>query len=496
MKKITIIFMISILFVVIGCSNSTVSPTTGNPTTLIPISNQSTTVDNSNMGLTQQMINEFSTQSVTIKFSYHLDSYQTEIIDALVDDFENLFPNVDIVAERSKDDSTVVSTYYQNYIGNNSADLILANQDYLAMLTTTFEPLESYVLSSATANGLNVGLNLNDYDLNLFTNFIGNDEYITFPYTRMTQLVFANQDILSSNEETLNAAGISVTNSGLLKHDSSLSLADLGVISSVLDDSLVLVIEKPNLTLETFLGQNDIPLINNNVYQIDVPNTTALMTSLRTLADSNVITLASDFEQNYSFQPFYDQETLLAVSDVESLRYMVVDMPFAVDILPMIETNQSGAFFYGSDFAINSSSSDAEKFYSWMFIRMATDLSYNYMDFCMDAGYSPIYKPSIYVDEQDYSYLLGLANDYLDNDGNPNWNNQDIVEWDYLVFALIQNAYSISRQNVYQHRVFPKVNTSEIENEINAFITFVDDVFYSTESIVSLTEELDESLNN
>jgi hypothetical protein len=312
----------------------------------------------------------------------------------------------------------------------------------------------------------------------------------------MTQLVFANQDILSSNEETLNAAGISVTNSGLLKHDLSLSLADLDVISSVLDDSLVLVIEKPNLTLETFLGQNDIPLINNDVYQINVTNTTVLMTSLRTLADSNVIALASDFEQNYSFQPFYDQETLLAVSDVKSLRYMVVDMPFAVDILPMIETNQSGALFYGSDFAINSSSSDAEKFYSWMFIRMATDLSYNYMDFCMDAGYSPIYKPSIYVDEQDYSYLLGLANDYLDNDGNPNWNNQDIVEWDYLVFALIQNAYSISRQNVYQHRVFPKVNTSEIENEINAFITFVDDVFYSTESIVSLTEELDESLNN
>jgi hypothetical protein len=235
-------------------------------------------------------------------------------------------------------------------------------------------------------------------------------------------------------------------------------------------------------------------LLNGSSYVINTQESRDFMSQIRTLSQTGVIDLAS----TYSSEAFNQEQTLLAVSDVESLRYMVTNSEFEVDIYPMIKLNDASEFFYGSDFAINDYSSDAEKLYSWLFIRYATDLSEHYLHFCINNGYSPIQKLTVLLEYNDYQNLLALFQDFYSSSGSPSWLGDDF-DWTTLHYATIQRMYQYMRTSIRPFMGFIDVNTNNITTKRNAWQDAMESILYDNElnsSFKSISVTLESILND
>lgn len=309
-------------------------------------------------------------------------------------------------------------------------------------------------------------------------------------------MIFANRSTLSANATALISGNIYVTNHGFISRTAGLTLDDLSVISSVIDDRTTLTLSVTNIIFETLMGQSNLSIYENGELSIDQTLTNTLMSSLRNLSNEDILHLASHFGNiSYTEIPFLDESTLFAVADAMSLRHMTSGATFDIDILPMINAGETGSVFYGSDFGINLNSSEAEKFYSWMFIRFMTDFENGYLSFCQDQGYTPIYDSNTYITNQTYVDFIQIAQDYISSEGNPGWTEED-SRWEKLYLSMIQLAYETNRQNIYV-RSFPSaVNSIKVKNNVDIFIDYFDSVFYSSDSIESLTADLVEELED
>jgi len=510
MKKVFVLVFISLfLFLLIGCEKtslsttviSTVSTTSGSnettttPTTATTTSELIETTVTTKASLSQSQVDLFSAESVTLELSYYLPSNHTEEFNLIIAAFEALYPNVDIVLQRELDSKGVASKFIMELGGNIASDLILTDQEYLSIASPEFEPLDYYIQSDAVLNDFPVGVNLENFETNLFSNYRINEGYVTFPFTRMTQLVFANSDLLATNKVALGNAGILISDSGYLMDGLGMDFDGLETIASVINDRTTFVIEMPYYTFPTWMGQTGITIFQDDEYFINQTNLIDLMAQIRDLSNNQIISLPSNFDDSYSSQSFNYEETVFASSGPDSLRYMIEYSTFKVDIYSMIQSENDGALFYGSDFAINENSSDIEKFYSWLFIRFATDLNQNYMKFCLDYGYSPIYKESIYEANDEYIDFLLIAEAYHGANGLPDW-TIDSSNWDNLDLSMVQFAYQMSRQNVFQRSFLLEVNTIAIDNNRIYWNDYADSVFYSNDNLESLSTSLEDDLND
>ena len=404
MKKILSVFIAGLLIIsLIGCDKtiSTTSNIDTETTTLTTsyiedtsttevVTTVQTTESSNEVELTQSIVDQYSSETVTLAFTYYLGTKQSERLETMITNFETLFPNVDIVSTRMDADRVVTGDFERDILGGVASELVLVEQKYLASISYSLEPLTKFMNSQASNNGLTVGVSIDDLELDMFTNFYGYSDYVSYPFRRLSQVIFANRDILAQNSTLLTNSGIQTSTNGFLSHQNSLALDDLLTITNVINDKYILTVELPEYTLEMMLGQIDESIFEDGAYKLDKVNIKNLMTKLRELSSEKAITLASYFDQSYTSTPFSELNTILAVSSSDSLRYMTDYTTFNLDVLPMFHVSNTKGMFYGSDFGVNKFSTDAEKFYSWLFIRYATDMAYDYMDLCLDFGYAHI----------------------------------------------------------------------------------------------------------
>lgn len=505
-KGFTIILLI-ILFTLVGCgltsqttettetTSSTSSPTTTNSETTTTTNTTATTTI-VETGLSQAVVDSFADESVTLELSYRLGTEQSAALELMITAFETEYPQVDIISTRESSDRTVATNILSGILGGQGADLILLDQVYLSsILANSLEPLDDYINSSSNLSGVDVGVEMTTIEENIFTNIIGINSTISFPFTRLAQVMFANRDALATNAQALSTAEVNVNSEGFISRNSQLSLTSLETISRVITDKTILTIERPNLMFETLLGQINVSIITDNEYSFNQAGTIDLMNNLRTFSNDNVLALAMNFEQEYTSSIFLDGDTLFAVSDSSSLSYMISGLDFNIDILPLAKAENSGSIFFGSDFGINSNSTDVEKFYAWMFIRFVTNLSSEYLNFCFDYGYAPIYKLSTFFLATDYTEMMTVLQEYATANGNPSWPLED-ERWNQVYLSMIQSVYMIYRSNIIERQFIPTINSTGVENKISYIDDYIEDIFYETGDIGNLTTSLIDDLNN
>ena len=504
MKKTLICFLFILMIVTfISChsltTNETTTQTESSSTSQTSLTNsipssQSTVTDHLIEGLSQAEVDLIKDETVTLNLSFYLGSNQTDDLIEMAADFEERYPNVTINLDRKQSDDSVVSEFKTNAFLSSKSDLILADQDYLALATPLFSPIEAYSLSHAEIDGHIIGIDETVIEEDYFSIYDLEDEKVTFPFTRKSQLIFANRDMMSQYATQLQTLDINVTNDGYLMSGFKLGFDDLQNIKTIYSSNPVLTLEDSYRTLSSWLYEINGSLLNGSSYVINTQESRDFMSQLRTLSQTRVIDLAS----TYSSEAFNQEQTLLAVSDVESLRYMVTNSEFEVDIYPMIKLNDASEFFYGSDFAINDYSSDAEKLYSWLFIRYATDLSEHYLHFCINNGYSPIQKLTVLLEYNDYQNLLALFQDFYSSSGSPSWLGDDF-DWTTLHYATIQRMYQYMRTSIRPFMGFIDVNTNNITTKRNAWQDAMESILYDNElnsSFESISVTLESILND
>ncbi len=509
-RKSLILFMLLVLFGLLACGTETSSTTTvtTSSTTTTTQSNSTTTTTRTQSdstttttattqtGLSQALVDSYADQTVTIEFSYRLGTAQSAALELMISAFEAEYPHVDIVATRESSDRTVATEFVTGILGGQGADLILLDQAYLAsILANSLEPLDDYLNSSASLSDFKVGVDLTKIEANFFTAIPEIESTISFPFTRLAQVMFANRDILADNAQALTNNGITVSDEGFISRTSQLSYSDLETIANVISDRAILTFERPNLMFETLLGQINVSKITDNSYAFNQIDTIDLMSSLRTLSNNNVLALASNFEEDYTSSIFLNEDTLFALSDASSLRYMTDGVGFNIDILPVVKAEESGSMFFGSDFGINTNSTDIEKFYAWMFIRFVTDMSSEYIGFCFDNGYAPIYNNLLFIQDIDYMQSMSVLQEFALANGNPSWSLED-ERWDEVYLSMIQSVYMIYRSNIIERTFILSINSTGVENKITHIDNFMEDVFYDIEDVSNLVTDLISSLNN
>jgi ABC-type glycerol-3-phosphate transport system substrate-binding protein len=477
MKKICLLMIVMLLgFTLVSCDN--ISP-----------SESTVEGETSNLTLTQTEIATYGDEEVTLEFNYHLNSSDTERIERMISAFEFAYPNVDIISRIASDAAAVSNDFIDGIMGGNTPDIILTEQSYLSLVTSGLEPINPYLNSLATYKGLDVGIPESDLEMNLFTNFLDNSSFLSFPYTRQTQIVYANIDILSQYADDLNTSGFPINSNGFIDNEEPLNFDKLDLINSVIDDKVILTLERPSLTFYTWLGQQEITWVNEDGYNFNQQKLYNLMQNIRSKSSLGVFGLAS----SYSSVPFVNGDTIFAISDASSLRYMQGSFP--IEILPMITSGEQGGMFYGSDFAISAYSSDAEKFFSWLFIRYMTDLDNGYLSFCLENAYTPIQAESLYESKSLYIDFLGFSSAFSDNENIPSWDLTD-AQWIDYYKSMIQVVYQSSRKNVYQRSFFDAVNVSDVERVTERWNQYIHDIFNTQTDIDLLTSSFEDNLNN
>jgi ABC-type glycerol-3-phosphate transport system substrate-binding protein len=510
-KKVLTISLFLILLVLVGCGITTTETTTSTTakaslsttsssqtttSTTTSTTTTTTTTITEQTGLSQALVDTFLDQSVTIELSYRLNTEQSAALELMISAFEEKFPHVDIVSTRESSDRTVATEFVTGVLGGQGADLILLDQAYLAsILANSLEPLDDYLNSSASVSGFKVGVDLTKIEENFFTSIPEIESTISFPFTRLAQLMFANRDVLADNAQALTNNGVTVSDEGFISRTSQLSYSDLETIANVITDQTILTFERPNLMFETLLGQINVSKITDNSYAFNQVDTIDLMSSLRTLSNNNVLALASNFQESYTSSIFLSEDTLFALSDASSLRYMTNGVDFNIDILPVVKAEESGSMFFGSDFGINSNSTDIEKFYAWMFIRFVTDLSPEYVGFCFDFGYAPIYNNLLFIQDIDYMQSMSVLQEYAIANGNPSWPLED-ERWDEVYLSMIQSVYMIYRSNIIERAFILSTNSTGVENKITYIDNYMEDVFYGIEDVSNLITILIDNLNS
>lgn len=486
MKKFTVIMLSFVFGIVLISCGKTVSITsvteettvTTGETTLIPV-------------ISQAEIETFTDVSVTLELSFYLNSSDTEVLETMITSFESDYPNVDIVATKESDDAAVSSSFKNLVMGGGDApDIILTGQEYLAMVTNGLEPLDSYLNATTTYNGISVGIPETELEMNLFTNHMNSLDILSFPYTRETQVVFANTELLSQYANDLKMNSVDVTNDGFLDNGYPLNFDNLDAFYSVVDnEKTILTFEKPSLTMETWLAQQGVIWVEESGYMINQTSIRNLMFNMRSWTGSGAFSLAD----GYSSTSFNNGDTVFALSDSSSLRYMTGGN-FTVEILPMVTKGEQGGIFYGSDFGISSYSNNAEKFFSWMFIRYMTDLNKGYLTFCLENGYTPIQNETVYESMQDYIDCIAFSNTFSDSDNLPSWSANDF-NWQTYHLSMIQVSYQFSRTNVSQRSFFSAVNAGEVERVSNLWNQYLDNVCNTEQDIESILIDFEDDLN-
>lgn len=504
MKKL-ILFLISGLIVVLlaGCdatttTTSTTATTSTTTTTVMESSSTATSEMEADEVLTQVEIDGFAQESVTIHFSYYLPSAQKDAIDAMILAFETKYPNVDIIATRESNSSSVTSNFMSEAVGGVADDLILTRQEFLSIPATAgaLLPLEQYFNSMLSMGVDPIGFQEGMLNQTLFTTYASNPEaMLSFPFAREMQVMFVNRDLLAANSIALQNEGVQISNAGFLSDMYALQLADLSLFGNVFSNQTVMVVEKEELTLEHLLHQKYLSLLTDGEYDLEQHDLLSILNDLREFAQDGIITTASHHEESYSSVMFNEGEAVFAISDAESLRYMIEGNTFDTYLWPIPTTSNLSGLFYGSDFAINAASSAAEQFYSWLFIRFATDFSDSYIDFCLDFGWYPIYQPNIVDTNDKYQQYLSDADTYFSSEGSPDWAPDD-AKWGVLNLAMLQWIYYFQNEISYPERVIATaITSSEVDNYRLILEQFIEDVMYTELEISSLCRNADSDLN-
>jgi len=463
--------------------------------------------------LTQNEVDSFKDENVAFSIVHGLSTSQTILFDQYITAFEELYPNVDIQSQKS--DSRSAFYLFANALsGGQPIEIALINSSYLSSLQEyNLEDLNKYAYSTASIADQQVGIDLAKLEADFFTHSDQASEtsLYSIPFYRESKIVYANRVMLKNAVTEIRSLGYTISDQGFLSREYQYTYDDMSVLSSLFSDKEMLMMEIDEASFETYIYQMNSSYIQQFDYVFDENKSVSLINYFRYLNSVQALTVPEVYDYSYASQFFTDQEIVMAESGGSSLNYFIGgltpmnnDDTYEVDIFSQIQLTRgtqtdslvdtyisdlsTGTVFTGFDFAICNDSSNAEKFFSWLFIQYINEMERN-IDFCVNFNYFPIYEQSTMISEsQTYSDILDLADEYLTSDGSPSWDLSD-EKWSSVFKGLIQNAYLGNAQNIYKREC-----SNQLANTINSNNSLIEDmmitIFNDNTNPVTMIQDL------
>jgi multiple sugar transport system substrate-binding protein len=367
------------------------------------------------------VLDEFPTEDVTITFWHVYGASKSALLDEMIAEFEELHPNVTIDS-LSQGNYQDIRDFTKNAIasGGELPTIVIGYPDHVAeyLKGDAVIPLDDFIKSEKW------GIDLNDF----ITSYVEeNTQYknglmYSFPYSKSTEMMVYNKDIIEAN-----SAAITAALGEPFPENRPLTWAELDLLSDILVD--------PNWDSNNptpnkcgFLINYDSPgnfFINNvRMWQggytdsdgnilIQDPNTTSMLEYVGQRFNDHTMVVPVEWSASYGSEFFINGDVCMSVGSTAGINYNIPsDGSFEVGVapIPQYDVNHMSAVQQGPNISIMKKSTDAQRLVAWEFIKYLIN-SENTAKWAMDTGYLPVrysgYESDIY---QDFLQINDMTN--------------------------------------------------------------------------------------
>jgi len=463
---------------------------------------------------TTQQLDYLPDEDVEITFWHIYGQGKTALLDAMIAEFEAMYPNVTITSTSQSDYDTLRSTINMGISVGQVPTMALGYPDHFAGYITAgaVEPLDQFVYSdkvyevtnpasSIYGDTVSTTLTLSDFVQSYLDE---NDQYtggyyFSLPYSKSTETMAVNRTVLAAHVTEIRAAGITISNNGFLSHETPLNYDQLALLKNIMVDTngtnattlqceYLLNFDSSgnlfiNMSRQWQAGYTDSEghiLINNDT-------TKNMLSYLDTLFQNNTVVLPVAWDQSYGSTNFIYGDVCMSVGSTAGVNYNIPNSTytaasmklgiFDVDFLqiPQFVTANNQEFtanVSGTDVAVNgnlsavqqgpnigifSSASSAEKLYAFLFIKFLTNTD-NTARWAMNTGYLPV-RLSAYSSEVPLQLTSTFSITYADflQIAQDFWTADGTVtweatdeRWDYLYSSMVANI-AYNQTSYYQY---------------------------------------------
>jgi multiple sugar transport system substrate-binding protein len=360
------------------------------------------------------VLDEFPTEEITITFWHVYGEDKSALLDELIADFEELHPNVTIDS-LSQGSYTDIRNFTNNAIssGGELPTIVIGYPDHVTeyLKGDAVIPLDDFIKSETW------GVDLDDFiDSYLEENSqYRNGLYYSFPYSKSTEMMVYNKDIIEYH-----AAAIEAALGEPFPTERPLTWAELDLLRPILVD--------PNWTagddtsckyLINYDSEDNFFINNVRMWQggytnsdgdilIQNANTIAMLNYVKERFQNNTMVVPVKWEgADYGSDYFIDGEVCMSVGSTAGINYNIPsDGSFEVGVtpIPQYDPENMSAVQQGPNILIMKKTSDAERLVAWEFIKYLIN-PVNTARWAMDTGYLPV-RYSGYDSEVYQEFLL------------------------------------------------------------------------------------------
>jgi multiple sugar transport system substrate-binding protein len=356
---------------------------------------------------------DFADQDVSITFWHTYGQGKSDLLDAMIADFEVLYPNV-TVDSKSQGNYTDLLSKTRTAIGQSAGekpDVVVGYPDHFAeyMDLGGIIPLDKFIEHET------YGVDLTDYqDSYVAENQqYAEDGMYSMPYSKSTEMMVYNKT-------KFDALGITFEENEVITWEYLETIADTVMGEGENQcEFLINYDSSANLFINSSRQWGAGYTNSDGEVLIDNAETRAMLTYYQGLFNDGILALPMEWEQNYGSQNFLLGDVCMTVGSTAGISYnnpadrLEPADQFEIGILPIpqFEGKTNSAMQQGPNIAILESADDYERLASWLLIKHLTNEE-NTADWAIDTGYLPVTK-SGYNSDVFQDFLSGQDLDYL-----------------------------------------------------------------------------------
>ncbi len=363
------------------------------------------------------VLTELPDEQITITFWHIYGLDKSALLNELIAEFAELYPNIVIDSVGYGNYPEVLSKTKKAIGTGVTPDFVVGYPDHFAEYLDLggIIPLDKFIESEEW------GVDLTDFiDSYVAENQQYADGMYSLPYSKSTEMMVYNK-------EFFDAQGITFTENQILTWEEMEVIADTMVgtgenqceFLASYDSSANLFINSSRQWGAPYTNAAGDVLVDNQ-------DTRDMLTYLKTLMDDKVLVLPLEWDATFGSANFLAQDVCMTIGSTAGLKYNLpteqLDTAdqFEVGLLPIpqFEDGVNSAMQQGPNIAIMENTDDAERLAAWLFIKFLTNTE-NSARWAIDTGYLPVRKSSVdsvlYQDllnnpDPDYIYESMLAN--------------------------------------------------------------------------------------
>jgi len=367
------------------------------------------------------VLDSFPTEDVQITFWHVYGQSKAALLDQLIAEFEEMHPNVTIESVSQGNYTDILDATGKAILADGDMPtIIIGYPDHVAeyLKAGAVIPLDDFIKSDTW------GVDLNDFPTSYLeeNSQYANGLYYSFPYSKSTEMMVYNKDIIEAHATEIEAAL-----GEPFPSDRPLTWAELDLLAPILVD--------PNFDLDNPTANMCQYLINydsaanffiNNVRMwgggytnsageilVDDPVTRDMLAYVQTRFENKTMAIPLAWGEDYGSTNFIAGDICFSVGSTAGINYNIpVDGSFEVGVapIPQYDVDNMSAVQQGPNISIMEKTTDAERLVAWEFIKYLINPE-NTAAWAMDTGYLPTRLSGYNSDE----YQAFLAIDDINN---------------------------------------------------------------------------------